>query len=158
MPGVGIGGRTVTAHRFQASIIEQSKGREMKRLMTILLLTAASGIGCSEEDLLFLSDLTAEPPDTTYDEVVELSGSVVRVPPKDDAILVVTVTGGVITAVDTANLHDLFTVSIPLNTNQENFLVATATDNLGATMTSPRTWTVVQIDTTTPLANDTGAR
>ncbi|MEJ2237091.1 MAG: hypothetical protein P8X82_02240 [Gemmatimonadales bacterium] len=94
----------------------------MKRLMTILLLTAASGIGCSEEDLL------------------------------------VTVTGGVITAVDTANLHDLFTVSIPLNTNQENFLVATATDNLGATMTSPRTWTVVQIDTTTPLANDTGAR
>lgn len=129
----------------------------MKRLIAILLVTAASGIGCSEEDLLFITDLTAEPPDTTYDEVVELSGTVVRVPPREAAILVVTVTGGVITVVDTANLHDLFTVSIPLNTGQENFLVATATDNLGATMTSPRTWTVVQIDTTTQLRNETGA-
>jgi hypothetical protein len=41
--------------------------------------------------------------------------------------------------VDTANLHDLFTVSIPLNTGQENFLEAIATDNLGATMPTPLT-------------------
>jgi hypothetical protein len=122
----------------------------MKRLITFLLLVAASGIACSDDDILLIGNLTAVPPDTTFDEVVELSGSVVRVPPSASAIMVVTVTGGVVPAVDTANLHDLFTVTIPLNTNTENFLVATATDNLGATMTTPRSWTVVQIDTTAP--------
>jgi hypothetical protein len=130
----------------------------MKRLITLLLLVAASSIACSEDDVLFIGNFTAVPPDTTFAEVVELSGSVVRVPPRESAILVVTVTGGVVPAVDTANLHDLFTVSIPLNTGQENFLEAIATDNLGATMPTPLTWTVVHIDTTGPLANETGTR
>ncbi len=130
----------------------------MKRLITLVLLLAASGIACSDDDVLYIGNLTAIPPDTTYDEVIELAGSVVRVPPRNDAILVVTVTGGVVTVVDTANLHDLFSVSIPLNTGQTNFLEALATDNLGASMTSPRTWTVVHIDTTGSSPAETASR
>ena len=124
------------------------------RLSTIIcLLVTATGVAClaESEGLLFITDLS-ELPDTTYEEQVRLSGQVVRSPPAANTpiIMVVTVTGGVIPVADTANLHGLFDVTIPLNTNQENHLVATATDNTGSIMPNPGRWTVVQIDTTNP--------
>jgi len=130
----------------------------MRRLITVLVFAMAAGFACSDEDILFLSNFTATPPDTTYDQQIQLAGEVIRVPPVQAAILVVTVTGGVATAVDTANLHGLFSVTIPLITNTVNHLEVNAHDNLGAVMPTPMTWDVVQIDTTTPLASAAGAR
>jgi hypothetical protein len=130
----------------------------MRRLITVLVFVMAAGLACSDNDILFLSNFTAQPPDTTYDQQVQLAGEAIRVPPLQAAILVVTVRGGVATVSDTANLHGLFSLTIPLVTNTVNHLEATAHDNLGAVMPTPMTWDVVQIDTTTPLANTSGAR
>lgn len=130
----------------------------MRRLIMVLVSAIASGVACSENDILFLSNFTATPPDTTYDQQVWLAGEVIRVPPSQAAIMVVTVSGGVATAIDTANLHGLFEVSVPLVTNMVNHLEVNAHDNLGAILPTPMTWDVVQIDTTTPLASAAGAR
>jgi len=66
---------------------------------------------------------------------------------QESAIFVVTVTGGAVTAVDTANLHGLFTVTVPLTTNADNHLSLTARDNTGASTTSAWERTVVQVET-----------
>ena len=82
-------------------------------------------------------------PDTTSDEQIGLSGYVERTPQKQDAIIVVTVTGGAITVVDTVNLHGLFTVHVPLLIDDDNHLSLTASDNTGAQSTSTWQRTVV---------------
>lgn len=83
-------------------------------------------------------------PDTTSDEQIGLSGYVERTPQKQDAIIVITVTGGAITAVDTASLHGLFTVNVPLLIDVENHLSLSASDNTGAQTVSAWQRTVVQ--------------
>ncbi|UCG85532.1 MAG: hypothetical protein JSW71_16585 [Gemmatimonadota bacterium] len=132
----------------------------MRMLAIICLLVAATGIGCvtnPERGILLLTDLS-QLPDTTYEEQVSLSGRVVRSPPMANIplIMVVTVTGGATTVADTANLNGLFDVTIPLVTNADNDLVATATDNAGSTMPDPGRWTVVQVDTTNPPPTGAG--
>jgi hypothetical protein len=82
-------------------------------------------------------------PDTTSDEQIGLSGYVERTPQQQDAITVITVTGGAITAVDTANLHGIFTVHIPLLIDADNHLSLTASDNTGAQSASAWQRTVV---------------
>ena len=82
-------------------------------------------------------------PDTTSDEQIGLSGYVERTPQQQDAITVITVTGGAITAVDTVNLHGLFTVHVPLLIDDDNHLSLTARDNTGAQSTSAWQRTVV---------------
>jgi hypothetical protein len=84
--------------------------------------------------------------DTTSDAQVGIGGEVHRSPQLEAAILVVTVTGGAITVVDTANLHGLFTLTVPLTTNAENHLSLTAQDNTGASSVGPWEKTVVHID------------
>ena len=82
-------------------------------------------------------------PDTTADQQIGLSGYVERTPQKQDAITVVTVTGGAITAIDTTNLHGLFTIHVPLLIDAENHLSLTARDNTGAQTTAAWQRTVV---------------
>jgi len=131
----------------------------MRLIAVVFLLLAPLGIGClaESEAVLFITDLS-QLPDTTYEEQTRLSGRVVRSPPAASTpiIMVVTVTGGVITVADTANLHGLFDVTIPLITNASNDLVATASDNTGSIMPNPGRWTVVQIDTTNPPPTGAG--
>lgn len=83
-------------------------------------------------------------PDTTSDEQVGLSGYVERTPQKQDVIIVVTVTGGAITVMDTLNLHGQFTVHVPLLIDADNHLSLTASDDTGAQ--TAYTWqrTIVQ--------------
>ncbi len=85
-------------------------------------------------------------PDTTSDAQLGISGEVHRTPQQQDAILVVTVTGGAITAIDTTNLHGLFTVTVPLKTNADNHLSLTAHDNTGATTAGAWERTIVHVD------------
>ena len=90
-------------------------------------------------------------PDTTSEPQLGLSGEVHRTPQEQDAVMVVTVTGGVLTVVDTANLHGIFSLTVPLQTNAENDLSLTAHDNTGATTTGPWQRTVVHVDAGTAL-------
>jgi len=120
-----------------------------------LAAAALFGTACltDSDGFLYLTSLTTVPPDTTYESTVQLSGQVVRNPPSQDVILVVTVTGGEMPVVDTTSLQGgFFDVTVPLNTSvgdtTENNLVATATDGLGSTTPNPWVKTVVQIDTT----------
>jgi hypothetical protein len=85
-------------------------------------------------------------PDTTSDEQLGISGYIERTPQLQDAITVISVTGGAITAVDTATLHGLFTVTVPLSTNVDNHLSLTALDNTGASTTRAWERTVVHVD------------
>ena len=71
-------------------------------------------------------------PDTTSDEQIGLDGYVERTPQKQDAIIVVTVTGGAVTAMDTVNLHGQFTIHVPLLIDDDNHLSLTASDDTGA--------------------------
>jgi len=82
-------------------------------------------------------------PDTTSEPQIGLSGYVERTPQDQDAIMVVTVTGGAITVADTANLHGLFTVTVPLLIDADNHLSLTARDDSGAETTSAWERTVV---------------
>ena len=82
-------------------------------------------------------------PDTTSDQQIGLGGYVERTPQDQNAIIVVTVTGGAITVADTANLHGVFTVTVPLMIDADNHLSLTARDNSGAQSTSAWERTVV---------------
>ena len=120
----------------------------MKRLATFtavtFLLTAPACI-TEQQGLLYFSDVTTVPPDTTSEEQVEIAGVVFRTPPRTGLITVVTATGGVLTVVDTANLHMQFSVTVPLLEDAVNYLTLTASDNSGAVAPNPATWTVVQM-------------
>ena len=123
----------------------------MKRYWALGLAAATLfGTACLDESegFLFLTDFSTVPPDTTYEGTVRLSGQIVRTPPRLDVFLVVTVTGGVITVADTATQQGIFDVAIPLQTNADNDLVATASDGLRSPTPNPWEKTVVQIDTT----------
>lgn len=85
-------------------------------------------------------------PDTTSDAQLGIGGEVFRTPQQQDAILVVTVTGGLITVADTANLHGIFSITVPLATNEVNHLSLTAADNTGASTTGALQWAVVHVD------------
>ena len=108
-----------------------------------LLLGAACLTG--DDAVLFVA-VDPAVPDTTSDLQVGLTGEVWRTPQQESAILVVTVTGGAITVIDTATLHGLFSVTVPLTTNAANYLSLTAHDNTGATTTGPWQRTVVQVE------------
>ncbi len=123
----------------------------MKRYWALSLAAATFfGTACLEqtEGFLFLTNFSTVPPDTTFEQTVRLSGQAVRSPPRVDVFLVVTVTGGVITGADTATQLGIFDVTIPLQTNADNNLVATVSDGLGSPTPNPWEKTVVQIDTT----------
>ena len=123
----------------------------MKRYWALSLAAATFfGTACLEqtEGFLFLTNFSTVPPDTTFEQTVRLSGQAVRSPPRVDVFLVVTVTGGVITVADTATQLGIFDVTIPLQTNADNNLVATVSDGLGSPTPNPWEKTVVQIDTT----------
>jgi len=129
----------------------------MKRYLALSLAAAALvGTACIDESdgFLYLGNFGTVPPDTTYNATVNFNGQIIRTPPRGDAVLVVTVTGGVITVSDTATLQGIFDVTIPLNVvvgdTTENNLVATATDGFGSPTPNPWTKMVVQIDTTAP--------
>ena len=121
------------------------------------LAAALTAVACIEEldGFLFLN-VSAFPPDTTFNETVELAGSVVRTPARTDLLYIVTVTGGALTVSDTANLHGLFSVTIPLTTDAENHLIATASDGVGSATPSPWKKTVVQVDTTAQPTQSSG--
>ena len=122
----------------------------MKRITLLVLSTALIAVACIEEldGFLYLGNFSSFPPDTTFNETVELAGSVVRTPARTDLLYIVTVTGGALTVSDTANLHGLFAVTIPLQVGLDNNLIATASDGVGSSTPSPWTKTVTQIDTT----------
>jgi hypothetical protein len=124
----------------------------MRRYLAIgLAAVLVCGTACLQDPdpILFIGSLTEEPPDTTYEATVKLSGRVVRTPPTANALLIVTVTGGVIPVSDTASLvGGLFDITIPLTTNADNDLEATASDGLGSPTPNPWRKTVTQIDTT----------
>ncbi len=121
----------------------------MKRITLLGLAAALTAVACIEEldGFLFLN-VSAFPPDTTFNETVELAGSVVRTPARTGLLYIVTVTGGASTVSDTASLHGLFSVTIPLTVDEDNNLIATASDGIGSPSPSPWTKTVTQIDTT----------
>ena len=121
----------------------------MKRKGLLGIAAVVIALACVEDLSGFLNlNVTAAPPDTTHATTVELAGSVFRTPVRSDLLYIVTVTGGESTVSDTASLHGQFSVVIPLTTNAENRLVATASDGLGSPTPSPWEKTVVQIDTT----------
>ena len=127
----------------------------MKRYWALSLAAATFfGTACIEESdgLLFIT-ISTVPPDTTFESTVRLTGQAVRTPPRQDVLLIVTVTGGEISVADTATLQGgFFDITVPLNTSvgdtTENNLVATASDGLGSANPIPWEKTVVQIDTT----------
>jgi len=117
------------------------------------------GAACITEadGVLFLSVDTVVP-DTTAQEQLTLAGQIVRTPARQGLITVVKVSGGAVTAVDTATLHGLFSVNVPLLTNSDNHLSLTASDNTGAQTTGPWLRTVVQREpapSTSPLFGGT---
>jgi len=135
----------------------------MKRYLVLSLAAATLfGTACLTESdgFLYLTALSTVPPDTTYESTVRLSGQVVRTPPRQDVVMVVTVTGGEITVADTATLQGgFFDITVPLNTTvgdaTDNNLVAIASDGLGSPTPNPWEQTVVQIDTT--VASQSGS-
>ena len=103
------------------------------------------GVACiTEGPAVLFAVVNTSVPDTTSDQQIGLSGYVERTPQKQDVITVITVTGGAITAVDTANLHGLFTVTVPLLIDADNNLSLTASDNSGAQTTTAWQRTIVQ--------------
>lgn len=128
----------------------------MKRYLALGVAAATLfGTACLTESdgFLYLTALSTVPPDTTYESTVRLSGQVVRTPPRQDVVMVVTVTGGEITVADTATLQGgFFDVTVPLMVSvgdtTYNHLVATASDGVGSATPNPWEKTVVQIDTT----------
>ena len=120
----------------------------LKRMMAygtaaFLLIGAAC---LTDGDAVLYVVVTSPVPDTTSSMQVGITGEVFRTPQKESAILVVTVTGGAITAIDTASLHGLFTVTVPLLTNATNDLELTGHDDTGATTAGPWRHTVVHVD------------
>ena len=115
-----------------------------KTLMACAFACLLVGGACiTEGPAVLYVVVTSTVPDTTSDQQLGLSGYVERTPQKPDAITVVTVTGGAITATGTVNLHGLFTVNVPLLIDDENHLSLTASDNSGAQTTSAWEKTVV---------------
>ncbi len=121
----------------------------MKRITLLGLAAALTAVACIEElDGVLYLNISAFPPDTTFNETVELAGSVVRTPVRNGLLYIVTVTGGELTVSDTARLHGLFSVTVPLKIGEDNNLTATASDGVGSPTPSPWKKTVTQIDTT----------
>jgi len=118
-----------------------------KSITACAIACLVAGTACITEaaGVLFLSVDTAVP-DTTSLGQLALAGQVVRTPARQDLVTVIRVTGGAVTAVDTVNLHGLFSVNVPLLTNSDNHLSLTASDNTGARTTGPWERTVVHLD------------
>ena len=119
-----------------------------RRLMTYgSAALLAIGAAClTEGDPVLYIVVSSTVPDTTSETQLGISGEVRRTPQQRGAVMAVTVTGGAFPAVDTASMHGLFTVTVPLLANSDNDLSLTAADNTGATTTSAWRRTVVHVD------------
>jgi hypothetical protein len=120
----------------------------MRKSIAILAVACLlAGFAClTGDDAVLYVVVNTVVPDTTSDAQLGISGEVYRTPQKQESIKVITVTGGAITVVDTANLHGLFTVTVPLSTNAANHLSLTARDNTGAETAGAWERTVVHRD------------
>ena len=102
---------------------------------------------CIEELEGFLYfNWTHTPEDTVSTVEVRIAGQVVRTPPRQGLITVVTAQGGATSVADTVSDFGLFDFDVPLTLNAENQITVSATDNTGATSPEPRTFVVVHRD------------
>ena len=130
-----------------------------KSLAACAIACLVVGAACitEAEGVLYLT-VDTDVPDTTSQGQLALAGQFVRTPARQDLVTVIRVTGGAVTAVDTANLHGLFSVNVPLLTNSDNHLSLTASDNTGAQTTGPWERTVVHRDAAPAASPLTGGR
>ena len=122
----------------------------MKHLVVVSLALVLLAVACitEQEGEIFII-LDTQLPAVTSDPDVTIAGQAVRTPPRDDPIVVVTVTGGLSTVVDTTNsATTLFEVTVPLVRNTENRLSFSARDNTGAVSRNTVEVVIVQQDST----------
>jgi len=119
----------------------------MKKSLFTLAAAALLGSACIEELEGFLYfNWDAVPDDTVSTTEVQIAGQVVRTPPRQGLITLVTAQGGASTVVDTVSDFGLFDFNVPLVLNAENQITVAAEDNTGATTPNPRTFVVVHRD------------
>ena len=117
---------------------------KVSRLAAVISLVFC--LGCiAERDGWILVVIESDVPDTTSADQITLEGTLQRTPERQFLITWVTVTGGLITAVDTANSFQQFSVTVPLNADAVNNLSLTAEDETGAVTTAPWTTSIVHV-------------
>ena len=103
-------------------------------------------LGCiTEQEAVLLVSVQTDVPDTTSADQISIEGYLQRSPERQFIITWVTVNGGLLTAVDTANTFMQFSVTVPLNADSENNLELSAADETGASTISPWRKTVVHV-------------
>ena len=121
----------------------------MKHVVVVSIAVVLLAVACitEKEGQIFII-LDTRPPAVTSDPDITISGQAFRDPPRVNPIVVVTVTGGLSTAVDTTNSSRLFEVTVPLVRNAENRLSFSASDNTGAISRNVVEVLIVQQDST----------
>jgi hypothetical protein len=119
----------------------------MNRSITVCAAAALLTLGCIQEQQGFLYfNWSSVPPDETSDIEVTIEGDVVRTPPRQGLVTVVTAQGGAATAVDTTANFGLFSLRVELVPNSENRIIVSARDNTGAGSPNNRTFIVLHSD------------
>ncbi|MFQ5705027.1 MAG: hypothetical protein ACE5HT_13530 [Gemmatimonadales bacterium] len=118
----------------------------MKHIVVICAAVLVGAACITDPTARLFIVLDTQPPAITSDSVVRLSGQATRNPPRTEPIVVVTITGGARTVVDTTDGFRLFKATVPLIRNSENRLTISASDNTGAVSENPLTVVVVQQD------------
>lgn len=121
----------------------------MKHVVVFSIAVVLLTVGCISEPQgqLFII-LDAQPPAVTSDPDVTITGQAFRDPQRTDPTVVVTVTGGLSTVVDTTDSFTFFSVTVPLVRNAENRLSFSAKDNTGAVSLNLVEVVIVQQDST----------
>ncbi len=121
----------------------------MKHVVVFSLAVVLLAVACitEKEGQIFII-LNTQPPDTTSDPDVTIAGEAFRDPRRTDPTVVVTITGGLATVVDTTNPFRLFEVTVPLVRNAKNRLSFSASDNTGAVSQNIVEVVIVQQDST----------
>lgn len=121
----------------------------MKHIVVLSVAVVLLAVACiSEPEGQLFIIIDGRPPAVTSNPNVTIAGQAWRDPARKDPTVVVTVTGGLSTAVDTTNGFRLFSVTVPLVRNAENRLSFSATDNTGAVSLNLVEVVIVQQDST----------